>query len=423
MSSAVAGFKALAMTWVGLTPAGKGHRCRRRSQGDDRGLINSRSWRAHGIRLGPSFSELCYCPALHRSIVHVCGGTCRQRDYHSLYAPDMRGGFGEKRGTKRRDDVGFRMASRPRFLPEPPPIFSPPPDWSRMGGRAEGLGDAVFCAGAALAALHPIARDEHPLTRLWRERLALASATAIARLQGRVEDEAALRDHLYLTRPGDDPGPAGKLLEAWRALAEGSLLRASSLSADWPIVLGELLSIAIDSASQEAVETALAAGAKRDPIEAAASTAATGLSLRRDNRPLALWLADAALARRLNWQRPVPLLAAHLKREDFRLAGPDSDPTAWRAACARGYCRAATAAFDLYADLARRAERLLAVAPKLRGKDADTTVLQLLSQDAMTAQPGRTTSDRSSRRLFEHLVQCHAVRELTGRPTFRLYGL
>jgi hypothetical protein len=281
----------------------------------------------------------------------------------------------------------------------------------------------MFCAGAALAALHPIARDAHPLTRLWRERLALTSAAAIVRLQGRVEDEATLRDHLYLTRPGDDPGPAGKLLEAWRALAEGSLLRPSSLSADWPVVLGELLSVAFDSAAQELIETAFASGVKRNPIEAAASTAAAALSLRRDNRPLALWLADAVLARCLNWPRPVPLLAAYLKRQDFRLAGLDGDPTAWRAACARGYCRAATAAFDLYADLACRAERLLAVAPKLRGKNADTTVLQLLSEDAMTARQGGTTSDRSSRRLFEHLVQCSTVRELTGRPTFRLYGL
>lgn len=317
------------------------------------------------------------------------------------------------------------MASRLRFLPEPPPLFAPPPDWARAGGRVEGVEDALFCAGAALGAVHPIARGDHPLTQLWRQRLALTSAATIVRLQGRTEDEATLRDHFYLTRRGDDPGPAGKLLKAWRALAAGSSLGPSSLNADWPVVLGELLSVVTDQAAQEAIEAALAAGVgRRNPIEGAASTAATSLKLRSDSRPLALWLADAVLARRLNWPRPVPLLAAHLKREDFRLAdGPRADPAAWQVACAHAYGRAATIAFDLYADLARRAERLLAVAPKLRGKDADAAILQLLSEDAVIAQPGRTTSDRSSRRLFERLVEFGAVRELTGRPTFRLYGL
>jgi hypothetical protein len=59
----------------------------------------------------------------------------------------------------------------------------------------------------------------------------------------------------------------------------------------------------------------------------------------------------------------------------------------------------------------------------LRGKDADRMVAILLMEDAQPATAGKDASDRSTRRLFERLVALGAVRELTGRPTFRLYGL
>ncbi|TJX52708.1 MAG: DUF1403 family protein, partial [Mesorhizobium sp.] len=42
------------------------------------------------------------------------------------------------------------------------------------------------------------------------------------RLAGRTEDEAALRDAWYLRQPGDDPGPAGTILAAWKRLASRS---------------------------------------------------------------------------------------------------------------------------------------------------------------------------------------------------------
>src|SRR5690606_22260494 len=124
------------------------------------------------------------------------------------------------------------------------------------------------------------------------------------------------------------------------------------------------------------------------------------------------------------WPAPIPMLAIHLDRNSLILAaGSQADSQRWLAACARAYCQAAAFAHDLYADLARRAGQLLAIAPKLRGRDADETVLALLSEDALAARQGRAASDRSSRRLFDRLVSLGAVRELTGRPAFRLYGL
>jgi Protein of unknown function (DUF1403) len=50
---------------------------------------------------------------------------------------------------------------------------------------------------------------------VWRRRLALKAAAASARIARRGEDEATLRD-AFLLRQGDDPGPAGRMLVAWR---------------------------------------------------------------------------------------------------------------------------------------------------------------------------------------------------------------
>ena len=47
----------------------------------------------------------------------------------------------------------------------------------------------------------------------------------------------------------------------------------------------------------------------------------------------------------------------------------------------------------------------------------------LLTEDAKAASAGASATDRSGRRLFDRLVAIGAAPELTGRPTFRLYGL
>ena len=131
----------------------------------------------------------------------------------------------------------------------------------------------------------------------------------------------------------------------------------------------------------------------------------------------ALILADAALAQALGWDHVVPLLAAGLKRADLRKQGDEL-----KLACHRALVSSAAEAVRLSTDLARRAAHLKAVAPKLRAKGAADAVEIFLKQDAV-APSALPLPDRAARRLCDRLVDLGAVRELTGRDTFRLYGV
>jgi Protein of unknown function (DUF1403) len=62
----------------------------------------------------------------------------------------------------------------------------------------------------------------------------------------------------------------------------------------------------------------------------------------------------------------------------------------------------------------------------LRAKGAARVVELLLADDALApsrAAKAARLSDRAARRLFERLMELDALRELSGRPSFRLYGL
>jgi hypothetical protein len=104
--------------------------------------------------------------------------------------------------------------------------------------------------------------------------------------------------------------------------------------------------------------------------------------------------------------------------------------------CTLAYAHAAVHACDLFATLERNAQKLAAVSSRLRAKGAAAVIEQLHNEDAlfpskagakragtMSVGGGVTMSTRSMRRLFARLVALGAVRELTGRTTFRLYGL
>ena len=149
-----------------------------------------------------------------------------------------------------------------------------------------------------------------------------------------------------------------------------------------------------------------------------------------DAEIFALWLADLVLARRLGWEAPLPLLATTIDASFLAHCVQDrrprpSDPD-WSLSVARAYARAAQEAYALAGELSRRSETLLSVAPKLRAKKAARVVDLLLADDCVSAARAAKAaglSDRASRRLFDRLVALGAVRELSGRANFRLYGL
>ncbi|HZZ26057.1 MAG TPA: DUF1403 family protein, partial [Roseiarcus sp.] len=126
---------------------------------------------------------------------------------------------------------------------------------------------------------------------------------------------------------------------------------------------------------------------------------------------------------------PLPLVATKVLDPSLRSDGGGrarpGEP-AWEKHAAGAIARAAASALDLAADLSRRTEALIAVAPKLRAKPAAKIVDLLLAEDCVApAEAARHApmTDRAARRLFDRLVRLSAARELTGRPAFRLYGL
>jgi hypothetical protein len=304
-------------------------------------------------------------------------------------------------------------------LPVPPPV----PGWARSETPVTDTDSgAAFQAGAALAMLDCRVRAGVPFAGAWRRRLALKAAAASARIARRGEDEAMLRDAFLLRHGGDDPGPAGRMLVAWRGLD-----RSAPLADDTILHLAETLQIKVDDALRAAIADVqqLAASAQAAPF-AAAQAARVIVAKRPDAESLSLWLADAVLAARLKWSRPLPLIAGALVHPSLRSGGhrPYPGDANWTRSCCVAYGRAAVAACDLFAELERSSQKLIAVAPRLRARGAGAVIETLLDEDAVLPSARRgAMSDRGLRRLFDRLVALGGVRELTGRSTFRLYGL
>ncbi|MBY3027328.1 DUF1403 family protein [Rhizobium leguminosarum] len=299
------------------------------------------------------------------------------------------------------------------------------PEWAVTRGRELTDADAAFAAGIALKSLDDLIRADPPWLGCWRDRLALKSAATAAQMVGRGEVEHALRDAVLLTTPGDDPGPAGKLFLATRMLTR----RSGTVTTSFAKELADLFAIRWDdalSAVPDRIDSAIQS-ARAAPFVAADLIAAI-CTARPDAEVLALGLADVVLTQKLSWLKPVPLLLTERYGAAFRTIGGRGRVQPGEQAYPKAICLALVdgveAALRSATEIDRRAGRLMAVAPKLRTKGAEPVIRKLLNEDAVPASaPGSTLSRWAATRLFERLESFDAVRELSGRSSFRIFGL
>ena len=288
--------------------------------------------------------------------------------------------------------------------------------------RAETPDTVAFLSGAALAMLDLVLRDPGGTlpSALLRDRLALDAAVTCLKLENRNENLCPISVTRSVWRGlGRRWGLPVICIMAWRKLA-----RINLASSGWKDRVVRSLP---DPVGEAMPKFGSPVGT---PVAQAAQVLADVLQKFPRQETAALMLADVTLARAVGWERALPLLAVHLPRKDIRgIADGEGDPVL----CVhRAMVAACDWAIRSAADLGWRAEKLRAIAPKLRAKGSDEALSLFLSHDAVSPSgmlspmiqgTSVAMTDRAARRLCDRLVELGVVRELTGRSTFRLYGV
>jgi len=290
--------------------------------------------------------------------------------------------------------------------------------------RPESLETVAFRSGAALTVLDQLVSDARygvPV-KLLANRLALSAATATSKLEGRLAREADIRDAHHLAPPGEARGPDGDLLAFWR---EGVRSRASET--------GEIADLIGPEFAGEVgvwLDAGLESARTRGPLAGGVAVLRAVLEVDDRAERVACLLSDFVLARELNWKVVLPVSAKHLTKTALRDLTANGQGA--ELAVQARILEAIEGTIRMMCDLARRAEAVRAVAPKLRAKGSDAAVDLFLTEDAvapasMLSPRVRGTSipmtDRAARRFCDRLVELGVARELTGRPSFRLYGI
>lgn len=292
---------------------------------------------------------------------------------------------------------------------------------------AETPENVAFLSGAALGTLDTLLTDEAAAvpSDLLANTLALKAAAANSKIEGRMAREADIRDAYHLTPAGDAMGPDGELLAFWRTAARVRLKRT-----DWQEGVADAVpdefSGLVDDWIQQGLETS-----RRLGVLAGASAALESVLL-VDGRAerVACMMADIVLAKSVRWDRPLPLIALNLTKSLCRdLAGRAGEA---HLVAQQALMKSIIDAVRLSHRLAERASALRSVAVKLRSKGSEAAVSLFLTEDAilpstMLAPRVRGSdaemSPRAARRFCDRLIELGVARELTGRDSFRLYGV
>jgi len=261
--------------------------------------------------------------------------------------------------------------------------------------------------------------------KLLENHLALKAATATSKLEGRLARAADIRDAFHLTPLGEARGPDGDLLAFWR-----DAVRLRLNGKDWNASLNDLIGQNFEDDATGWIEAGVNKAKTHGPL--VGCVAAMRLVLEADDRAerIACLLSDIVVARALNWPSLLPITAQHLTKTMLRDLVADGQGAELKVqasllATIEDTTRQAR-------DLASGAKALKVIAPKLRAKGSEAAVALFLSEDAVAPSSmlspmiqGTTVpmTDRAARRFCDRLVELGVARELTGRPTFRLYGI
>jgi len=247
--------------------------------------------------------------------------------------------------------------------------------------------------------------------------------------EGRLAREADIRDAYHPTPPDADGirhwGPDGDVLAYWR-----DAVRIRLSGSDWMRNVGGNVDASFPDAVEDWLTTAAEQAKTHGPVTAATNVLRKVLKADDRAERIACLLADVVLAKFFEWKHLLPLTALHLTKSNLRNLKDDTGKTD---AVIHGAINQSTlSAFRLASTFASRADALRAVAPKLRAKGSDAAIDLFLTEDAVAPSGmlsphirGTTSSmtGRAARRLCDRLVELGVVKELTGRSTFRLYGL